>query len=136
MIMEGKLTAKQEAFCQAMIKNNHNQYLSYKEAFPDANETTCRTNGNRLMKKDAILKRICELEEEAWKQACITPAKIARELAEQAFSPVDNESGLTYGVKQNAIKLLQQQMGLQVQKIEAEVKTTVIDVNIEEPDGE
>lgn len=125
MIMEGKLTAKQEAFCQAMIKYNHNQYLSYKEAFPDANETTCRTNGNRLMKKDAILKRICELEEEAWKQACITPARIARELGKMAFADVDNEAGLTYSVKQNAIKMLQTQYGLDKKVIDAKVDTTI-----------
>ena len=115
-----------------MIKNNHNQYLSYKEAFPDANESTCRKNGARLMKEDKIVNRINYLEEQALKQAGITPARIANELAKQAFADYDPDNGITYQVKQNAMKLLQTQFGLDKKVIEGEIKTVVIDVNVEE----
>lgn len=133
--MKDKLTKKQEAFCQAMVRNNHNQTLSYMEAYPDAKPISASGNASKLMKNPLIIDRVCELEEEAWRQACITPAKILTELAQQAFSPVDNEAGLTYGVKQNAIKLLQTQLGLDVKRLEAKLEVNNININIED-DGD
>ena len=125
------LTKKQEAFCQEYAKNGHSQRNAYLVAFDGVPENAGR-NASKLMRVPGIIERITELEEEAWKQACITPAKIARELAEQAFSPVDNEKGLTYAVKQNAIKMLQTQMGLDVRKLEAKVEVNNINIDIED----
>ena len=125
------MTKKQEAFCQEYVKNGHSQRNAYLVAFDGVPENAGR-NASKLMRVPGIIERITELEEEAWKQACITPAKIARELAEQAFSPVDNEKGLTYAVKQNAIKMLQTQMGLDVRKLEAKVEVNNINIDIED----
>jgi phage terminase small subunit len=127
------LTKKQLNFCQAYVENGHNKVQAYLAAY-DASYETARVKAYLMMKDQRILNRVAELEEEAWKQACITPAKMARELASQAFGEINQETGLTYSVKQKAMELLQKQLGLQVQKVEAEVKNTVIKVDID--DGE
>ena len=118
------LTAKQKAFCEAMVELNHNQMASYRKAFPDANDRTVQSNANRLMKKDEIIEYINALEKEAWKQAGITPERIAKELAKMAFAEIDENNTAT--TKQNAMKLLQIQMGLDKKVIEAKG----IDINI------
>lgn len=118
------LTAKQKAFCEAMVELNHNQMASYRKAFPDANDRTVQSNANRLMKKDEIIEYINALEKEAWKQAGITPERIAKELAKMAFAEIDENNTAT--TKQNAMKLLQIQMGLDKKIIEAKG----IDINI------
>lgn len=128
---KGALTAKQKRFCELMVENNHQQYKSYLEAF-GCSLNTAKTQGAKLMKQDKIVNYINKLEEEALRQAGITPARIANELGKMAFAEVDNESGLTYQVKQNALKQLREQFGLDKKVIEADIKTTVIDINIED----
>lgn len=130
--MNDKLTAKQKKFCEAMITYNHNARKAFREAYPDASEGTVDTEPYKLMKQDKIINYINQLEEEALKQAGITPARIANEIGKMAFAEVDNDAGLTYAVKQNAIKLLMTQFGLDKKVIEGDIKTTVIDINVEE----
>lgn len=131
-VQKDELTAKQKAFCEAMIRNNHNVMKSYAEAYPNASAGTNRRNSYKMMKQEKILNYINALEEEALRQAGITPARIANELGAQAFGELDPDNGLTYQVKQNAMKLLMSMYGLEKKVVEADIKTTVIDVNIEE----
>lgn len=83
------------------------------------------------MRMEKVVNYINQLEEEALRQAGVTPARIANELARQAFADLDPDSGLTYQVKQNAIKMLQAQFGLDKKVIDAKVDT-IIKVDIED----
>ena len=129
-IMDGKLTGKQKKFCEAMIELNHNQTQSYLKAYECSNYETAHKNAMRLMKNPKIIEYINQLEEEALRQAGVTPARIANELAKMAFAEPDPDKGITQSTKQNAIKLLQTQFGLDKKVIEGDIKTTVINVGI------
>lgn len=129
-VAKDKLTAKQKAFCEAMIRNNHNQTKSYMEAYPDTTPEGANKSGNRLMRQEKIVNYINALEEEALRQAGITPARIANELAKQAYAELDPDNGLTYQVKQNAMKMLMSMYGLDKKVVEASI--TTIKVGLED----
>ena len=83
------------------------------------------------MKKDSIKHYIREIQRDRFEAMGMNADRIAKMLTDIATDP---EASRTEQMK--ALELIQKQMGLQTQRVEAEVKTTVIDVNIEEPDGE
>lgn len=128
---KGTLTAKQKLFCEKMVEFNHKQINAYMAAYPDASYDTAKAQAWKLMRMDKVVNYINQLEEEALRQAGVTPARIANELARQAFADLDLDSGLTYQVKQNAIKMLQTQFGLDKKVIDAKVDT-IIKVDIED----
>ncbi|MBO7734886.1 MAG: hypothetical protein J6S67_20160 [Methanobrevibacter sp.] len=58
-------------------------------------------------------------------------------IAEVAFAPIDNDNGLTYGIKKEYFTLLQRQMGLDKQVIDAKVDTVIkVDIEDDEPTSE
>ena len=64
------------------------------------------------------------LQKEAFEQACISAERVALKLSEIAFSDKEDE---IYGVtaKLKALDLLQKQLGLQHQKVEADFTSTI-----------
>ena len=130
-VMKGKLTKRMEDFCQEFVNNNHHQAEAYLKVYK-CKPNTASAAACKLMKNPLIIERIEQLEEEAWKRAAITPAKMLRELAKIAFADVDNDNGLTYSVKKDYFNLLQRQMGLDKQTIEAKVEVNNINIDIED----
>ena len=128
------LTSNQKKFCEEYVKT-YRKMDSYRIAYPNASDATVSRNTNKLFQNPRVLEYIQQLQDEALRQACITPARIANELGKMAFAEVDNEAGLTYAVKQNAIKLLQSQYGLDKKVIDAKVDT-IIKVDIEDDTAE
>lgn len=128
------LTAKQKLFCENYVSNGYKLQKAYMDAYPDAAASTANTEAYKLMKKEPVKALIRELQHERFEAMNVNADRIAKELSDMAFAETDNESGLTYSVKQKALELLQKQLGLQTQKVEAEVKTTVINVGIEDDD--
>lgn len=121
------LTAKQKRFCEEYVANGYKLVDAYMKAFDCSQETAC-ANQWKLMKKDAIKDYIREIQHDRFEALGINADKIANELNRIAFE--DPES--TKAEKMKAIDLLQKQMGLQTQKVEAEVKTVNIEVNLDE----
>lgn len=125
----GELTKKERAFCEEYVRNNGNATKAYLSAY-DCSYATAHAEGCRVLKRDGVKEYITELQKEAFAAACINAERVALKLAEIAFAEKDDEAyGATSQLK--ALDLLQKQLGVQSQKIEANV-TTDIQINIDE----
>lgn len=118
------LTKKQRSFCEKYVEYG-NATKAYLEAY-GCEYSTANTQGFRMLKKQEILEYITALQKEAYAVACISAERVALKLSEIAFAAKDDEY---YNISSQlkALDLLQKQLGLQHQKIEADVNT---DINI------
>lgn len=131
---ETKLTAKQMAFCEEYVSNGYNATQAYLKAY-DCEYKTANVEGGRLLKKPHVKEYVVALQKEAFEASCINAERVALKLAEIAFASGDDEN---YGAaaQLKALDLLQKQLGLQKQKIDAEVDNkVVIKVSVED-DGD
>lgn len=124
----GKITREQEKFAQEYVENGYNATAAYKTVYGCA-ESTAKTAGCKMLRKPQVMERVKELQKEQFDAACITAERVAKKLAEIAFS----KKGDRYYNSQAQIKaldLLQKQLGLQQQKIDANVNSTIINVEV------
>jgi phage terminase small subunit len=121
------LNAKQKLFCENYVSNGYKLTQAYMDAFGVSYEVA-NANQWRLMKKDAIKGYIAELQHERFEALGMNADRIAKMLTDIATDP---DASRVEQMK--ALELIQKQMGLQTQKVDATVKTTVIEVDI---DGE
>ena len=119
------LTKKEKKFCEEYIANGCNASRAYEAAYgcsiEDARKRYCKT-----FRKPEVKEYIAQLQKEAFAEACITAERIALKLADIAFADKNDD---VYGASAQlkALDLLQKQLSLQTQKIEADVST---DINI------
>lgn len=125
--MSEKLTAKQELFVQEYLANGMKLIKAYMAAYPNANEKTANKESWKLMRKEPIKARIRELQHERFEQLGINADSIATQLKEIAMA-----EDASYSERMKALDLLQRQMGLQTQKVDASVKQTVISIGVDE----
>lgn len=123
------LTKKERSFCEEYVLNGGNASRAYQKVYEccieDARKRYCKT-----FRKPEIKEYITQLQKEAFAAACITAERVALKLADIAFSEKEDEHyNATAQLK--ALDLLQKQLGLQKQHIEAELHTE-IEINIEE----
>lgn len=129
--MERQLTAKQKAFCEEYVANGYNGMLAYMKAY-ESSETTAKGNAYKVAKNPRVQEYIKELQKDAYEQACINAERVALKLAEIAFAQKDDEY---YAPNQQlkALDLLQKQLGLQKQKMDANIdRTTEFVVTIDD----
>jgi len=119
------LTKKEQAFCEEYIANGYNASRAYEKAYgcsiEDARKRYCKT-----FRKPEIKEYIVSLQKEAFSQACVNAERVALKLTEIAFSNKDDEH-YTPAAQLKALDLLQKQLGLQTQRVEADIST---DINI------
>jgi phage terminase small subunit len=96
-------------------------------AYPNVNAKTANKESWKLIRKDAIKARIRELQHERFEALSINADSIATQLKEIALS-----EDASYSERMRALELIQKQMGLQTQKVEADIKTTTITVGLED----
>lgn len=120
------MTAKQELFCAAYIKNNYCAKAAYLEVY-GGTEVNAEKSGSRLMKNPEVKARINELTKQICEEKCITGERIMSELAAIAFEKEEVKPS----DKLKAIDLLQKQLGLQSQKLDATVKSNDIVISIQ-----
>lgn len=119
------LTKKEKAFCEEYINNGCNSSRAYAAVYgcsiEDARKRYCKT-----FRKQEVKEYITQLQKEAFAEAFINAERVALKLADIAFSDKNDE---VYGVSAQlkALDLLQKQLGLQKQQIEADLHT---DINI------
>ena len=123
------LTAKEKAFCHNYVIEGMNATQAYLNAYNCA-YTTANGAAFRVLKKQAVRDYIEALQKEAFAAACISAEKVAMKLADVAFAAKDDEI-YTPQHQLKALDLLQKQLGLQHQKIEADVATDIT-ITIEE----
>ena len=126
------LTGKQKIFCEEYVANNFNATKAYMVAYQCEYENA-RTNASKRFKKPHINADITEIQKERLENLHVNAERVATKLTEIAFAEKGDEY---YGsaAQLKALDLLQKQLGLQTQKVEAEVKETVITVSIEDED--
>lgn len=127
--MAGKLTAKQKAFCENYVSNGYKLVKAYMDAFGSSYEVA-NAEQWKLMKKEPIKTYIKELQKERFEALGVSAERIAQELSKMAFAELDENNTTTS--KARALELLQKQMGLQTQKVEADIKTTTINIDLED----
>lgn len=123
-----ELTKKEKAFAEEYVRNGGNACQAYLFAY-ECSYDTAHKEGWRVLKRPVVKEYITTLQKEAFDAACITAERVALKLAEIAFADKEDEA---YGPSSQlkALDLLQKQLGIQHQKIEADINTDVI-INIE-----
>ena len=123
------LTLKELAFCEEYVRNGGNASRAYEFAYEcsieDARKRYCKT-----FRKPEIKDYIMKLQKAAFDAACITAERVALRLSDIAFAEKGDE---IYNVSSQlkALDLLQKQLGLQKQKVEADMHSN-INITIEE----
>jgi phage terminase small subunit len=123
------LTKKEKAFCEAYVYEGLSATGAYLKAY-DCEYSTANSAGWKMLQKPHIKEYITTIQKEAFEAACISAEKIALQLAEIAFVENGNERFASQA-QLKALDLLQKQLGLQKQKVEADVTTDVV-INITE----
>lgn len=113
------LTKKEKAFCEEYIENGYNASRAYQKVYEcsieDARKRYCKT-----FRKAEVKEYIAALQKEAFAAASISAERVALKLSDIAFA--DKEDDIyTVTAQLKALDLLQKQLGLQKQTIEADV---------------
>lgn len=123
------LTRKERTFCEEYVRNGGNASQAYFYAY-DTTIENARKLYVKPMKKPAVKEYIKALQQAEFEAACITAERIGLKLAEIAFAAKgDEDYNATAQLK--ALDLLQKQLGLQKQHIDADLHTD-INITIEE----
>lgn len=123
------LTKKEKAFCEEYVINGGSATKAYLTAY-DCAPTTASTAGWKVLKREGVKEYIAELQKEAFAAACISAERVALKLADIAFAEKEDEK-YNASAQLKALDLLQKQLGVQTQKIEADISTD-INITIEE----
>ena len=123
--MARRLTLKEKTFCEEYVANGGNASRAYQYAYGCSIEDA-RGRYGKTFRKPEVKEYIEALQKVAFENACITAERVALKLADIAFAEKgDNDYNATAQLK--ALDLLQKQLGIQHNKIEADIKT---DINI------
>lgn len=123
------LSAKEKRFCEEYIRNGYNATKAYLLAY-DCEYSTANSQGYKLLRKPEIKQYIEEVQKIAFDEACISAERIALKLAEIAFAD-KGDKDYNASAQLKALDLIQKQLGLQTQKVEADLHTD-INITIEE----
>ena len=136
--MANKMTAQQVRFCE-LYAGGMPAVRAYAEAFgvenlgkykEDPRYDACCANGSRLLKKPEIREMVQRLQHDVYEGMCLNAERVANKLCEMAFAERDDEF-YTPQVALKALDMLQKQLGLQKQNVNATVdNTTTIQVKI------
>jgi phage terminase small subunit len=111
------------------VANGGNASRAYYAAY-DTTPENARKLYCKVFRKPEVKQYISDLQREAFAAACISAERVALKLADIAFADKEDEVyGATAQLK--ALDLLQKQLGLQHQKVEADINTE-INIVIEE----
>lgn len=125
----GELTRKEKNFCEEYVRNGGNASQAYFAAY-DTTIENARKAYCKVYRKPEVKEYIRQLQQVEFEAACITAERIGLKLAEIAFAAKDDEVyGATAQLK--ALDLLQKQLSLQHQNIQADVNTDIT-ITIEE----
>jgi phage terminase small subunit len=123
------LTKKQEEFIAVYLSNGYNATQAYL-ATHDCSYETASKNSYKLYNNPEVKEEIKRRQKEHYETLNISAERIAEELASMAFA-AKGDKDYSGSVKLKALDLLQKQLGLQTQKIEADLNTD-INITIEE----
>lgn len=120
------LTAKQKLFCENYVSNGYKLVQAYMDAF-GASYEVANAEQWKLMKKEPIKAYIRELQHDRFEALGMNADRIAQQLTEIA-----NDPDASFMEKMRALELIQKQLGLQTQRVDAKVEVNNITVDIED----
>lgn len=124
------LTKKEKEFCEEYVRNGCNASRAYFHAYDTLTIESARKGYCKVFRKPEVKAYIAALQKEAFEAACINAERVALKLGEIAFSEKGDEYyNATAQLK--ALDLIQKQLGLQQQRIEADVTTDIV-INVGE----
>lgn len=126
---EGGLTKKEKAFCELYALQQENATQAYLKAY-NCEYSTANAEGWKMLKRPHIKEYIDILQKQAFDAACITAERVGLKLAAIAFAKKGDED-YNASSQLKALDLLQKQLNLQHQHIEADINTE-INITIEE----
>lgn len=125
------LSKKQKDFVANYLTNGYNSTKAYFEAYNCTYETALK-NAYKTFNSPEVKAEIRKQQLEHYETLSINAERIAEELANMAFA-AKGDAEYTASVKLKALDLLQKQLGLQHQKIEAQAEiNNTIEINITE----
>ena len=124
--MEKKLSAKQLFFVEEYLANGYNVADAYRKAY----NVERANNAGKTFNLPAVQEEIARRLKEKHETLNITADRIMEELATIAFA-AKGDKDYNANAKLKALDLLQKQLGLQTQKIQAKVNTDIV-INIGE----
>lgn len=124
-----ELTVKEKLFCEEYVRNGGIGSRAYFYAY-DTTIENARKLYLKVISKPRVRNYIKELQKAEFSAACITAERIGLKLAEIAFAEKgDKEYNANAQLK--ALDLLQKQLGLQKQCIDADLRAD-INITVEE----
>ena len=123
------MTRKERLFCEEYVANGGNASQAYFTVY-DTTKENARKLYCKVMKKPEVKAYIQELQKAAFEAACINAERVGLKLAEIAFAAKGDEDNPA-SAQLKALDLLQKQLGLQHQHIDADLHTD-INITIEE----
>lgn len=120
------LTAKQKLFCENYVSNGYKLVQAYMDAF-GASYEVANAEQWKLMKKEPIKDYIRELQHDRFEALGMNADRIAKMLTDIATDPEASRAE-----QMKALELIQKQMGLQTQKVDAKVEVNTISIDIED----
>lgn len=128
------LNRKYQMFIDEYMANGYNASAAYHAINPNCTRASAGNHGYRLIKENKEIKEEIDRRiKDRFDTLNISAERIAEELAQMAFACKGDED-YTAQVKLKALDLLQKQLGLQQQKVNAKVETISIDVSVEDED--
>lgn len=125
---KNELTRKERNFCEEYVRNGGNASQAYYFAY-DTTIENARKEYCKVYRKPRVKEYIRQLQQVEFEAACITAERIGLKLAEIAFAAKGDEIYNT-SAQLKALDLLQKQLSLQHQTIDANVSTDIV-INIE-----
>ena len=124
-----KLSPQHKLFAKNYVACGFNAARAYRETYGVEQDGNA---GSRLLREPLIREEIDREMKERCDELHINERKVLLKLNEMAFADADDEN-YTPNIQLKALDLLQKQMGLQKQKIDANVdQTTTITVTIDD----
>lgn len=123
------LNKKQEEFIAHYLSNGYNATQAYLASHNCSHETA-QKNAYKTFNNPEVKAEIKRRQAEHFETLNISAERIAEELAAMAFA-CKGDKDYNGSVKLKALDLLQKQLGLQTQKVEADLHTDIV-LNIEE----
>ena len=124
--MEKKLSARQLFFIEEYLANGYNVADAYRKAY----NVERANNAGKTFNLPAVQEEIAKRLKEKHETLNITADRVMEELATIAFA-AKGDKDYNANAKLKALDLLQKQLGLQTQMIQADVNTDIV-INIGE----
>ena len=128
---KGVLSPKDRKFVEEYFKD-YNKTAAYKRFVnkPDMTDDAAYNAAYKILRKDACIEYLHQLQEEALKQSGLNATKILNMLEDIANDPTSTKTE-----RMKAADLMSKNLGLQTQKVESTAKVVVINIDDEDDDN-